>query len=290
MSGTEYPQEVWAAIKVLWESSPKISWRECLEMVSDQLQTEVPSIVAVTRRAKREQWKKKVKNIVKKPIKKARKPRQNLTLDASINLNPDEQLQDDENAEDLSLNEGLKNTEKTVKNDIKKIDITPVMIMAEDAVQEAALVIHKFRTRSRRIGELVDGVLDNMDDINLKIKNSKDRAFSEENAKTLQNQMSFTAGTVELVEKLTKSLDKLASVEFATYGLKDEDFKDKQSKNRLDDISDDTVYEQERELAKLRFEQAKARAAEIESPDFEATLRAEMEAEGVVITGEEEEA
>ena len=290
MSGTEYPQEVWQAIRLLWESSPKISWRECLEMVSDQLNSEVPSIVAVTRRAKRELWKKKVKTLVKKPLKNARKTSKNLTLNATENLNPETDPQDNDNEEHLSLNQGLKNDEITVKNDVKKIDITPVMIMAEDAVQEAAKVIMKFRTRTHRIGSLVDGVLDNMDDINRQVSESKSVAFSDDQVKALQGQMSFVAGTVELVEKLTKSLDKLAHVEFATYGLKDEDFKDKQTKGRLDDITDDTVYEQERELAKLRFEQVKARAAEIESPDFEATLRAEMEAEGVVITGEEEEA
>lgn len=290
MSAAEYPQEVWAAIRLLWESSPKISWRECLEMVSDQLQTEVPSIVAVSKRAKRENWKKRVKTIVKKPIKKARKNSKNLTPKTVSTLNDEEDEQDFDNEEESSLNDALKNDAKTVKNDVKKIDITPVMIMAEDAVSEAAAVIYKYRNRSSRIGELVDGVLDQMDDINLKVKNSKERAFDENEAKILQNQMSFTAGTVELVEKLTKSLEKLSNVEYASFGLKEEDFKDKQTKNRLDDITDDTVYEQERRLAQIRFEEAKARALEIESPDFEANLRAEMEAEGIIITGEEEEA
>lgn len=58
MAKSNYPDEVWEAIKTLWEGVPKITWAEVIKQVGDTYKCDMPNISAVSKRATKENWKK----------------------------------------------------------------------------------------------------------------------------------------------------------------------------------------------------------------------------------------
>lgn len=65
MAKSNYPDEVWEAIKTLWEGVPKITWAEVIKQVGDTYKCDMPNISAVSKRATKENWKKIGKKIGK---------------------------------------------------------------------------------------------------------------------------------------------------------------------------------------------------------------------------------
>ena len=75
MSAIRYSDEVWAAIKKLWEVSPKAtSLQTILQQVAESLQCDVPSVGGISKKINREKWKKltqkELKNFVKNDVEK----------------------------------------------------------------------------------------------------------------------------------------------------------------------------------------------------------------------------
>ncbi len=70
MARSIYPDEVWEAIRTLWEGVPKITWAEVLRQVGEITDSEVPSQQACINRQKKEKWKKKrLKSDLKNSLK-----------------------------------------------------------------------------------------------------------------------------------------------------------------------------------------------------------------------------
>ncbi len=80
-----YSDDVWKAIRLLWEASPPtVSWRVILEQVSRTLHCEVPGIPAVSTKCKNEKWRKTLKKTLKNDVKKSVKNMQDFHTSEDI--------------------------------------------------------------------------------------------------------------------------------------------------------------------------------------------------------------
>ena len=66
MAVQSYPQEVWDRLKEVYETSPKLTWQQLVDLVAEELGCEMPSASVVRRKALAEKWKKRTKSLVKK--------------------------------------------------------------------------------------------------------------------------------------------------------------------------------------------------------------------------------
>ena len=69
MTAIRYPDKVWAAIKKLWEVSPKAtSLQTILNQVAETLECDVPQKAALSKKIINEKWKKLTKKELKMKI------------------------------------------------------------------------------------------------------------------------------------------------------------------------------------------------------------------------------
>ena len=66
MAVQSYSQEIWDRLKLVYESSPKITWQKLVDQVAEEMGCDMPSPSVVRRKAITEKWKKCTKNLVKK--------------------------------------------------------------------------------------------------------------------------------------------------------------------------------------------------------------------------------
>lgn len=159
MKPANYQPQVWLAIRALWEAAPKITWREVLEQVAGTLQCEVPSIPAVSLRAKREKWK-------KKPLKKRASNQQGggvkktkrEALKNALPFNPSDDCEADGT-------DGFINGEfRQLNDDENKLDIG-LQIIEQAALKigtSVERVINNHRARNYRLGQFQDRVMEDV--------------------------------------------------------------------------------------------------------------------------------
>ena len=66
MAVQSYPQEVWDRLKEVFETSPKLTWQQLVDLVGEEMGCDMPSASVVRRKALAEKWKKRTKSLVKK--------------------------------------------------------------------------------------------------------------------------------------------------------------------------------------------------------------------------------
>jgi hypothetical protein len=104
MAVQSYSQEIWDRLKLVYESSPKITWQKLVDQVGEELGCEMPSPSVVRRKAIAEKWKKCTKNLVKKTARELNNEIKKLTSKKTSQ----ESTQDNEN-------EGENTSQKSVK-------------------------------------------------------------------------------------------------------------------------------------------------------------------------------
>ena len=52
----QYSDEVWVALRSVWESTHKITWAKLIEVVGELMGCEMPALSVITRRAKQQKW------------------------------------------------------------------------------------------------------------------------------------------------------------------------------------------------------------------------------------------
>lgn len=281
-----YSDEVWKSLKLLWESSGKITWQELVDTVKVTLNCDVPSGSVVRRRAIAEGWKKTVKNTVKSDNKTVKKGRSKRTPKKTTNST--------ENKEENAVNNGV----IVMSDSRQKIDTDAIFTAAKENDIKAADIVLIQRRRFRRLGGLQDECLSSIEHLRdefaivndftpeeMALPDEKRREIRDYRIKLLQEKMGFTVGLNEMVEVMSKSMERTAKVEAVFWGLGEDDLRDSQSSERIKTITDDSKFNDAQKSLQLQFKEATERAALMNSPDLEELLAAEL---GVEISEMEE--
>lgn len=282
-----YSDEVWKSLKLLWESSGKITWQELVDTVKVTLNCDVPSPSVVRRRSVAEGWKKNVKNTVKsdnKTVKRARSKKTGKSTAKPI-----------ENDQDNTVKNGVIVMSETRQN----IDFDPIYTAAKENELKAADIVLLQRKRFRRLGGLQDECLSSIEHLRdefakvndftpeeMTFPDEKRREIRDYKIKLLQEKMGFTVGLNEMVEVMSKSMERTAKVEAVFWGLGEDEFRDNQSNERIKTITDDSKFNDAQRSLALQFKEATDRAALMNAPNLEELLAAEL---GVEIADMEEE-
>lgn len=282
-----YSDEVWKSLKLLWESSGKITWQELVDTVKATLNCDVPSGSVVRRRAIAEGWKKNVKNTVKSDNKTVKKRRSKRTI------------KKDDNPVESEEDNAVKNGVIVMSESRQNIDFDPIYTAAKENDLKAADIVFIQRKRFRRLGGLQDECLSSIEHLRdefakvndftpeeMTLPDEKRREIRDYRIKLLQEKMGFTVGLNEMVEVMSKSMERTAKVEAVFWGLGEDEFRDSQSNERIKTITDDSKFNDAQKSLVVQFKEATERAALMNAPNLEEILAAEL---GVDISEMEEE-
>jgi hypothetical protein len=174
MAKSIYPDDVWLAIKTLWESVPKISWAEVLRQVSESMSCEVPSQQACINRQNKEKWKKKrLKRDLKNDLKN----------------DPKNQVSSDDKNQLKTVNYDDFVKQKIAEKMLEKSDgkdplnVADIIQAVQAADSEQMRVVRRHRSRADLMGDLQDTLMAEADDVfSLKL-NIQDANFDEDSKK-----------------------------------------------------------------------------------------------------------
>lgn len=154
-----YPNEVWVALRELWEASPKISMRELRDTVSTMMGCECPKAQVIYAKKDREQWK-------KKPLKK-RKTNPVETLMKNDDEFHQPFITEDAEAARFSAGKGKDEKRKNLTPDLMvyPVDATPVLNEARRILSTVEKIIWKHRTRAASAGQIMDSLYASIDQL-----------------------------------------------------------------------------------------------------------------------------
>lgn len=248
---SDYPKELWARLREVWESSPKISWQKLADQVKAELGCDVPHFTNIRRRSIAEKWEKHIKITAKSTAKKLNKDMKDLAKQASAIK---------ENQTDDSKQESTaKNDAKYALNVAEKQSNNSAKAKTVNSQLTAAIVIRNNRNRSSDLGNLIGDTIDSLLHV-------RDEAIAltnpnEDEIRLLDRKMNLVAGVVELTEKISRSAERVAKIDAVFWGL------------GIDDLKDLAEVQSRRsaviESAKGRLEAAKAKMAADKRAAFE---------------------
>lgn len=214
-----YPEDVWKAIRLLWESTPKISWRIVRETVSDALQTQVPGDQTCADRCKKEGWKKAGRRAGKIAKEGAGKG-----LENSTNSSPKE---NEEKSTELVVS-AQNPSSIPARQDyvIEGLDLSKIIGLAQGSINTQAEIIRTYRERLEDLGVMYDNMIGSVP------RNPDVETLEELNLH------------VDLIKKSMDFLHKLGATQFPVWGITPDMFEDSKSKGRTLEIK---AFEEELE-------------------------------------------
>lgn len=228
MAVQSYSQEIWDRLKLVYESSPKITWQKLVDQVAEELGCEMPSPSVVRRKAIAEKWKKCTKNLVKKTARELNSEIKKLTSKKTS-----------QESNQANENEGENTSQKSVK---KPSNIAEIWGQKSDSDKgfsaadlnrlTSAQVIQKNRFRLADLGQLagdtITSVIHIRDEV-LQLDISNLNAEDEEALKTINGlkfKMGLISQIVELNVKQSITLANIAKSEALFWGFEIEELKD----------------------------------------------------------------
>lgn len=154
-----YPNELWVALRELWEATPKISVRELRDQVSEMMGCECPKEQVIYAKMKRDDWK-------KKPLKK----RKNNPVERMMKSDDEfHQISTNDNTETTSESAKKTSPEKPEKKTpdllVYPVDATKVMAEARRIMSTVEKIVWKHRERAARAGLLFDSLYCSMEQL-----------------------------------------------------------------------------------------------------------------------------
>jgi hypothetical protein len=226
MAVQSYPQEVWDRLKVVYESSPKMTWQQLVDSVAEELGCEMPSASVVRRKALAEKWKKSAKSLVKKSARELNKEIKKMTSQKT----GQKSSQDDDSTE-----------KNNTKKDVKNASFLPASTSqnsgnfdSDDRVQKtkltSATIIKKNRNRLADLGQLAGDTIDSVIHIRDEVLQIDINApVTEETERIISNvkfKMGLISQIVDLNVKQSITLTNIARSEALFWGFELEDLKD----------------------------------------------------------------
>ena len=218
----KYPDEVWVAIRTLWESVPKISWREVLEQVGAALQAEMPSEKVCRTRCEREGWK-------KIGLNKGLKPRSKDGLkDPKLDLNSTPENNDKSNDSEWSYEQYKKSVGEVEFDRSKNVDPTPIIQLSQKSIDQRAEVIRTHRDRCENLDVMLDQIMEACPTQH-QVLNDPTKA---------DELITMAAKRATVLEILTRSNLNVAKQAFLVWGISEEMFQDNKNAERIAQIQE----------------------------------------------------
>lgn len=217
-----YSDEIWLAIRTLWESVPKISWRAVLDQVRAALQAEVPSEKVCRERAKREGWQKiGLKKGPKQGSKDGLKP-------PKLDQNKTPKNTEESESNEWSYADYKKTVSGVEFDGSKNVDPTPVIKMAQRSIDMRAEVIQTQRDRCENLNAMFDQIMAGCPTQN-------DVLYQPDKANDL---ITMAAKRATVLEMLTRANVNITKQAYMAWGITEEMFQDGKSEERLAQIKE----------------------------------------------------
>lgn len=218
----KYPDEVWVAIKTLWESVPKISWREVLEQVGSALQSKMPSEKVCRTRCEKEGWEKIGLNKGLKQRSKSDKK------DPDLDLNSTSKNIEKSDGSDWSYADYKNSVSEVEFNGSKNVDPTPIIQMAQRSIDMRAEVIQTQRDRCENMNTMFDQIM-------AACPTQNDVLHHPNKANDL---ITMAAKRATVLEMLTRANVNITKQAYMAWGITEEMFQDGKSEERLAQIKE----------------------------------------------------
>ena len=226
MAVQSYPQKVWDRLKEVFETSPKLTWQQLVDLVGEEMGCDMPSASVVRRKALAEKWKKRTKSLVKKSARELNNEIKKMTSQKTGKKNSQADDSKDENHEEEAVRnpsflpasashdrENFDNQSKLHKNKLT-----------------SASIIRKNRNRLASLGELAGDTIDSVIHIRDEVLQIDiNGPITEETEWVLKNvkfKMGLISQIVELNVKQSITLTNIARSEALFWGFEQEDLKD----------------------------------------------------------------
>ena len=261
---TVYDEKIWQQLRETWENTPSaVGWTEVCRMVSAACMSEVPVPEVVSKKAKREGWKKKRVSARKSNFQEpasGRKPAKQVvgkvvgtTSDTtSSNAADSSEKTEDcivEVVEFFSDDDGRESEKSNIVEFVKKDKINRTSINGRNdpafMQRKASDVVRAYKRRLYLIGLMLDDSIDTMLEAGAELKS--DEASEEQKENALRN-MQIASGTAETAESLSKTVERMAKMDIVLNGIDESEFKAQQVKARNAEI----------EKNKLRLKEAES--------------------------------
>lgn len=253
----------WSAVRVAYESNPKITHKQLRDLVQNELQcNEFPSAQALAAKAKAEGWERS-ESLVKKgdtDLKKLKKMFKNAVVmdgDAS----PDLEVYTGENEGDFIDDPNMVAEAKRVAQD-EILKIKNLTMMGNSKRQKLADVILLSRKRMRTVGEIGDMLSDRMMELHLLLGSDEFLAVCPPGYREkLEKEQKNLFRTVQQYNEISFSRRESIKFELSLYGVQVDDLRDNDNEARMKDLNDDSAYEKQRQrLLEEREAMAQRRA------------------------------
>lgn len=213
--------DVWAAAKLIWENTAKISDRDLIEQLTISFGELAPkSNGTISKRRKKEDWEKS-KDVKQANAKRARQKLEPKQAESTENRNQNDSVlkvvpSTTNRAQILEPSPHLEPKSPTLT------EITDTIIMNEK--QRAAIII-KSRKRVAQVGELTDE--------GLKVALSVIQHMNSEDGEQIQKAIVISDALATTVDKLSRSIKLIAEVEMPMCGITPDDFTQSDRERRM---------------------------------------------------------
>lgn len=226
MAVQSYPQEVWDRLKEVFETSPKLTWQQLVDLVGEEMGCDMPSASVVRRKALAEKWKKRTKSLVKKSARELNNEIKKMTSQKTGKKNSQADDSKDENNEE----EAVKNPSflpASASHDRENFDNQSKLHKNK---LTSASIIRKNRNRLASLGELAGDTIDSVIHIRDEVLQIDiNGPITEETEWVLKNvkfKMGLISQIVDLNVKQSITLTNIARSEALFWGFEQEDLKD----------------------------------------------------------------
>ena len=226
MAVQSYPQEVWDRLKEVFETSPKLTWQQLVDLVGEEMGCDMPSASVVRRKALAEKWKKRTKSLVKKSARELNNEIKKMTSQKAGQKNS----QADDSKDKNSTENDVKNPSflpASASHDRENFDNQSKLHKNK---LTSASIIRKNRNRLASLGELAGDTIDSVIHIRDEVLQIDiNGPITEETEWVLKNvkfKMGLISQIVELNVKQSITLTNIARSEALFWGFEQEDLKD----------------------------------------------------------------
>lgn len=317
----QYSDEVWVALRSVWEATHKITWAKLIEVVGKRMGCEMPALSVITRRAKQQKWTKDSKLSLEQLTAKELNQ---ILVDNGVNVNgiheckninvKNENLESNQGVSGNSKNENVKtNKNKSLKNkgkdekckksdneNVKKDEnvkddemgiVTIGKIPFIDGKKHtkkfhlnSAIVIRNTRNNLARLSDCITDTFEGLAVVRNEIASLDLNNITEEQAQSIKFKMAVTSQFIEQNLKQSITLANTAKTEALYWGFEIEELKDKEEQQAKRTAVMNNHMER---LAEAKRKMAEGKQEAINRIDSIQQLNRQLEEDGEFADGEQ---
>lgn len=262
VSNESLPDDMWAAAKLIWETTPDISYSDLIDQLRDVFGDEAPkSKSSISYRIKKDGWVKK--KVLKKPSANKKTAERRRTPAERIAGKIEQTVQKNNKVDDGLVVQACRTAEQNIEQVAERL-----VMSAEQRAER--IITH--RKRLRRLGILQDAITD----IAIELSETDFDYLppdDEEGGDSITKKLVMASELSKVLDKLTSSQKATAEMEFPICGITPEDFSQSDRDRRLDSLEALAGIQEEEEAMRdelhRKLQDRMARVEQFESdPDF----------------------